>query len=820
MNVKSVEKNRKDLENITVTSEVAGEYNYDDKPISTSRTLGDVSVIWPDSFMSKVLKDHSSNKPSRGINRFISTMLHKFAKSTKKASAFRMLVLFLILAITLVQVGPLFGNLSSVSAETEINRWATVTGSGVNVRAEATSYSTKLETLAKNTRVYVTSKVTGQMTSLYGDQWYKIEYTKPEGIVISGYMVASLIQIDEDIPVDDPYFVEFQKLGFPSSYWSSLREMKIKYPNWKFTPVFIESKYDWETILNNQEVAGRSLIPSNWTDYLSSYYGLNKDSYNALKSYGSSSYNYIDDEWKTYDGSKWVMASRQTIAYYMDPRNWLNEYSIFMFEKIAYIPGLHTREGVKKLLSNTFMDGRESYQFQRYDASNSPVGGIETGTQIDFFMEAAERSNVSPYHLASRSKQEVGNRSPSVTGTYNDPYGTLDLRNLYNYYNIGATQTGINVRNGLEYALYGPGRKAEQTATDNKYLIPWNSPWRSIVGGALFIGCEYFDYKQDTLYFQKFDLINDEKYGVFWHQYMGNILAPFSEGKTNYNTYKSMNQLNGSFEFLIPVIAGIPEEPVSLPTDARNRNPWLKTLDVSGLAMNQAFDPAKTEYSITLNNEFATVDISATTINAKAKVEGAGAYPIMPGTNIFKITGISEAGDRREYTVSIIRKAEDGSVPSDVNLPQQEVPALNFSQQIVKVSNDQMTGLDPAKQLNQVQQFVANLGVTAGYQVQVFKNDGTPATETDLLGTGSVVRVSYDNLISKDYKIVIYGDVNGDGRITSVDLNQVFNHVLQTSSLEGVYGSAADIDKNTKISSADLNKIFNHVLQVSNISQE
>ncbi|MDN5315189.1 MAG: hypothetical protein PWP10_3939, partial [Clostridiales bacterium] len=34
------------------------------------------------------------------------------------------------------------------------------------------------------------------------------------------------------------------------------------------------------------------------------------------------------------------------------------------------------------------------------------------------------------------------------------------------------------------------------------------------------------------------------------------------------------------------------------------------------------------------------------------------------------------------------------------------------------------------------------------------------------------------------------------------------------------YGSAADIDKNTKISSADLNKIFNHVLQVSNISQE
>jgi hypothetical protein len=30
VNVKSVEKKRKDLENIAVTSDVAGEYNYDD----------------------------------------------------------------------------------------------------------------------------------------------------------------------------------------------------------------------------------------------------------------------------------------------------------------------------------------------------------------------------------------------------------------------------------------------------------------------------------------------------------------------------------------------------------------------------------------------------------------------------------------------------------------------------------------------------------------------------------------------------------------------------------------------------------------------
>lgn len=810
MNVKSVEKNRKDLENIAVTSDVAGEYNYDDKPISTSRTLVKVSAIRPDSFMSKVLKDHSSNKPSRGINRFISTMLHKFTKSTKKASAFRMLVLFLILAITLVQVGPLFGNLSSVSAETEINRWGRISGIDVNMRSEPDSRKNNVVvTLAINTRINVLTQVTGEPTTKYGDQWYKVQYTSTSGNVYDGYIVSALITLDTDVPVDDAYNAQLQALGFPSSYWPYLSALHAKYPNWIFTPIFIDAKYNWEVILDNQSYTGRSLIPKTWN--------------NALKSYASDSFNYKTDQWIMHDSSSWVMANRQTIGYYLDPRNWLFEDTVFMFENLKYSPSVHNRDGVAQILSGTFMaDGGDVYNYQEFDAANQPVGDVKSGTQVDAFMEAANRTGVSPYHLASRSRLEVvlnGGKSGAVSGTYQDPYGTMDLTGLYNYYNIGSTQATHPIRNGLEYAMYGPGRKAEQTDTDNKYLIPWNSPWRAIVGGAVFIGSSYINKNQHTLYLQKFDL--DAAYdGVFWHQYMGNLSAPAHEGKTTYNAYKDMGQLNNNFEFVIPVIAGIPEEPVSLPTDARNRNPWLKTLDVSGLAMNQAFDPAKTEYSITLNNEFATVDISATTINAKAKVEGIGAYPIMPGTNVFKITGISEAGDRREYTVSIIRKAEDGSVPSDVHLPQQEVPALNFSQQIVKVSNDQMTGLDPAKQLNQVQQFVANLGVTAGYQVQVYKNDGTPATETDLLGTGSIVRVSYDNLISKDYKIVIYGDVNGDGRISSVDLNQVFNHVLQTSSLEGVYGSAADIDKNTKISSADLNKIFNHVLQVSNISQE
>ncbi|NLW12067.1 MAG: hypothetical protein GX028_08655, partial [Clostridiaceae bacterium] len=527
---------------------------------------------------------------------------------------------------------------------------------------------------------------------------------------LEGYLVASLVGLDVDIPADDATVQAFKDAGFPASYWPALRELKTKHPNWTFTPMMVNSNYSWDAIINAQNVPGRSLLPNSWSS--------------AYKSYETASFDYKTDSWKPYDSGTWVMANKQTIGYYLDPRNWLYEDTVFMFENLKYNSALHTRAGVASILAGTFMDG----------------------TYIDNFIKAAVSSGVSPYHLAARSRIEVvvpgGGGSGSVTGTYVDPYKGLDLTGHYNFYNIGAFQGDHPIRNGLEYALYGPDRKPEQTATDNEYLIPWKLPDRAIVGGANFIGKSYINKNQQTIYLQKFDL-DDQYDGVFWHQYMGNLYAPVHEGRTTYKAFMNMNQLNNSFEFIIPVIAGMPEAPVPEPTDARSRNPWIKTLDVSGLALNKPFDPAVTEYSMTLNHEITSTTITASPVNGKATITGTGTYSIMPGTNIITITGVAEAGETRAYTVSIIRKAADGSIPPDVYRPQNPtVPALSFSQQSIKVQSNVMTGLDPAQNLNTVEQFVSSLGVTAGYQVQVFKSDGTPQTE--MMGTGNIVRINYE----------------------------------------------------------------------------
>ena len=86
----------------------------------------------------------------------------------------------------------------------------------------------------------------------------------------------------------------------------------------------------------------------------------------------------------------------------------------------------------------------------------------------DLIWDAGVYSGVSPYHLASRIKQEVG---PFVT--HSSINGTVQgYEGLYNFYNIGATSSTEDlgaIKNGLRYALNANGASEE---VKQNYLIP------------------------------------------------------------------------------------------------------------------------------------------------------------------------------------------------------------------------------------------------------------------------------------------------------------------------------------------------------------
>ena len=127
--------------------------------------------------------------------------------------------------------------------------------------------------------------------------------------------------------------------GFPASYKTYLRKLHNKYPNWKFVPD--NTGVDFFTAVENEASHNRSLIENAYSKYLKS---------NLAGDYNASTGKYIAK-----DGASWVSASKNCVAYFMDPRNFLDENHIYMFEQLAYDSSSQTQAGVEAILQGSFM---------------------------------------------------------------------------------------------------------------------------------------------------------------------------------------------------------------------------------------------------------------------------------------------------------------------------------------------------------------------------------------------------------------------------------------------------------------------------------
>lgn len=314
--------------------------------------------------------------------------------------------------------------------------------------------------------------------------------------------------------------------NFPSSYQPYLQELKKKYPYWEFTALY--TGLDWNYVISQEYRNDKNLVPISYSD--------------AWKCTDNGIYNVEIDK-------GWVNASKRAVEYTMDPRNFLNNVRVFQFEKLSYDPNTDSKEGVEKILYGTeFYNRAVSYRTQSGQVINMQE------KYSDLIWNSAIYSGVSPYHLASRIKQEVG---PFIT--HNSISGTVaGFEGYYNFYNIGATsstETLGAIKNGLQFAKDGKGASEETKAN---LLIPWNTPERAIKGGAVFIGSSYISVGQNNLYLQKFDVNDDRGTDLFWHQYMTNCLAPYSESSGIHKAYSSNSMLDSSIRFIIPIYENMP----------------------------------------------------------------------------------------------------------------------------------------------------------------------------------------------------------------------------------------------------------------------
>lgn len=499
------------------------------------------------------------------------------------------------------------------------NMTGSCTADVLNVRSGAGTGYSKTGTVSYGDSLTILSETTDSS----GAKWYKISCGN-----VTGYVSAAYVQLTSSGSQgsSDADFESYMtKQGFPESYKPYLRKLHEQHPKWIFTAQKLG--VDWNTALKEECVVGRNLVHSS---ALASWKSMEKGAYDFNGGY-----------WYGLDGS-WVAASKEIIMYYMDPRNFLNDTYIFMFENQSYDPSYQTESGVKTILADTFMSGS-------YTCPDTK----KKYTYSQTFMDAAKKSGVSPYHLASRCRNEQGvNGAPQSLGT------VKGYENYFNFFDIQAyaTSTMTAAEMGCKYAK----------TTNPTYLLPWTNQYKSIVGGSIFLGTGYITKGQDTLYLQKFDMV-DGGNGLYYHQYMTCVFGQANEAISLKNAY-SQDILNSAMEFKIPVYNNMPDKLCPKPTSSGDNNNYLKSLSVSGTSISPKFDKFTTSYTAKVNAEVSSVTVNANPLGKSAKVSGKGKVSLKTGENTVKVTCTAASGVKRTYTIKITRKAASQTLQQgDVN---------------------------------------------------------------------------------------------------------------------------------------------------------
>lgn len=645
---------------------------------------------------------------------------------------------------------------------------AVIVGTGVRVRTQpGTSYATVKD--AFGNVIYLNN---GQALTVTGDavssadssglNWYAVAFSL-NGQNYSGFVCTDYVQIQQAdsgggtvVPIDTDLDFEAHISVFPESYKPYLRALHAAHPAWRFE--VINTGLDWGTVLQNENYLGRSLtISSNPCD----------------RSTAAGAYDWTTDTYIPLESGKWYQASPALIEYYMDPRNFLNEQDVFQFEKLSFDPSLQTLSGAQSMLKGSFMETPIIKNFNGQDVSYAQT-----------FMDAGLDSGVSVYHLIARCMQEVGKNGAGigVSGTYPGYEG------YYNYFSVGATSGAVP---GLAYAK----------KTDAASYRPWDTPYKSIRGGAKFIGSSYIGEGQDTLYLQKFCVIGKK---LYYHQYMGNISAALTEGRTMQKNYKTLGLLDTAFTFRIPTYVNIPAS-CPAPTGSGSINNLLSSLSVDDYSITPTFDilGEGQQYSLLINDSRPTIYIRATAVSNTATVYGdVGEVRLNFGQNDFKIYCKSASGSVKTYSLTVVMGGDPGA--SDVE---------SGWKHSYRLSDNALSGIKPG---TEVTSFLSSLGLYGNARAYLEK-DGK-VISAGSVGTGMLLHY-YDGKTTKVYLVTVYGELNGDGAIDVVDLLLERKFILNQKTPDAAQKTAGDVNRDSAVDVVDLLLIRKHILGFSTITQ-
>ena len=570
------------------------------------------------------------------------------------------------------------------------NRSAVIRGSVVNVRTSPSTDAGKAGALSSNTAITVTAEVQGSD----GYTWYAIT-----GGGISGYVRSDYVKFPTQYTGDADFESYLNQQGFPESYKNGLRQLHAEFPNWVFKA--FHTNLDWNTVLDAELSGTGSLVESS--------------SISSWKSTDAGKYDWNTSTWPGFDGATWVAASREIVAYYMDPRNFLDESYVFQFLEQSYKENVQTLSGLQSMLKGSFMEGSVSLTNDsalRAASSTSTSASTATTTAssaassdsgsdgvIDFSGpgEAGTDSTAETTASADSSTGDamiVSTEGPggaaSASSDSSMPGGSVSSdssRSQAGYAEIimeAAQQSGVSPyvlaamilqeqgsgssgsisgQSGYyNYFNVGAYATSDMTAIQRgiwyasqsgSYNRPWTSIEKSIVGGALFYAENYLNAGQNTLYLKKWNVQGSNMYK---HQYMTNVPGAAEEGAKLSAAYSS-DMKSAAHEFSIPVYLNMPESAAAKPTGDGSPNNKLSSLSVSGFTLTPGFSMDTEQYTLVVDPSVTEVNVSASQAESHAQISGTGTVSLTEASTAVSITVTAQNGSTRTYRITINKGA-------------------------------------------------------------------------------------------------------------------------------------------------------------------
>ena len=319
---------------------------------------------------------------------------------------------------------------------------ATVNATTLNVRSTPGTTGSVVKKLAYGAAITVVSETAGSD----GKTWYRIQFSSGSGTQ-EGYVRSDYIKFPVSYSYDSTFENYLNSQGFPESYKVSLRTLHTEHPTWVFQAQ--KTGLNWSDVMAAEGAVGANLV--------------SKSSISSWKSTEYGAYDWNTGTWTGFDGSSWVAASKDIVAYYMDPRNFLNDTYVFQFLHHAYDSNAQTREGLTSLITGTFLEktpesttaATQSVQ-ETIGSGSSPVvnnsgstgtsGSLQQGESYGPGMSTGTSGGTS-------SGSSSGSQGVSLEGPGSTVSSTISQRKV--------------ITTALPEVEYGPGMDASSITDDN-----------------------------------------------------------------------------------------------------------------------------------------------------------------------------------------------------------------------------------------------------------------------------------------------------------------------------------------------------------------